>query len=856
MNYEDRFYKCDGFGFPEVTQYDYETNLPVRGSDNRDFRWEDVSVESNYLFKEATSGDFFESNTYVIPTGIPYITTITGVDSGTFPGWTASGSATLYIGLSGIELPSGSLPVITTDVVAHPIYGDHAIGLLCLSGSNFPSITSWEMSTGDEGPIIPNGNHQVYVQGKRNLGQSGYLRVVVRGWHAGEVVAFYNPLSSAWEATLPTSGYSIADTGYTTVKYDFTASNFPAVTPSSYDLYIDSIVSGSLLTVDNAHIDAYFKKNAFVDYIVPSGYMIQFSPDLGWHDITSHFNNSVSISNPYLKSVGPFAVENGNLVDNLDNSVTATIDEAEFLQVVTDTYSKYLWRVLAISEDGTLGPGGLPQRFTYAGNLSKYFSVDEIIDEQHLIKLITGKKSPNMKVLVDGLEDNPNLVYPTTTSWKLTVNMSSPSRSLTIQGKDASGATSVLHTISLVDKLHDQNSRAIWNVFDEHGLVADIERLEEESNYNYSNRIKNRYREQPGSNFVGIVNGAITELDLNKISDGLTLRVNKNEFGQLLVDNADIEVTSYSLRIRTPSMVITEILPIDPIYNTITLAKLPYDTPTFTLIQDNKKINENDISVVAFTAVEQGRYKYRVEGVFTPDTFISVQYKHYEEFLFKDYRDLHSMTNAVNALADHTGTNVMHASISGKLSGNENCFGLYLAFKNITDDAISIAWTPVFLKKISDEGYKDYFISGNSSLRETEYYSFVEELKNKTNIFWGSVETDRAVWDAADFKDLGMDAIPTLFDPPLTHFVSLKSGELTRIEAVNSWARGYMGFNSDYISNIGLSNQFLHPGVGHKNDLTPSIYITSSTIINNTNSEINIGPVKQDNTVIIFSGQL
>jgi hypothetical protein len=55
---------------------------------------------------------------------------------------------------------------------------------------------------------------------------------------------------------------------------------------------------------------------------------------------------------------------------------------------------------------------------------------------------------------------------------------------------------------------------------------------------------------------------------------------------------------------------------------------------------------------------------------------------------------------------------------------------------------------------------------------------------------------------------------------------------------------------------VGLSETFFHPGVAHKNDLEPSIYVTSSKVENITGLFSNIGPARNfNNTVVFHSGQ-
>ena len=861
MSPNDRFYGCEALGFPEVLNYDYESNASVRGVDNRQFRWQEVPVESIYLFKEGTSGGSFEENYFfsglAYPTGVNIITS-TGTNTTSYPGWTLSGTNTLHIGTSGNFFFSGCLTGISGSFQAHPIYGDHSIGLYAARGTNYPTLYSSRLATGSEGEIIPDNRHQVYLQGITNYGTTSNLQVYVRAYTGNIIVGYYDSLSGAWTAGVPTGSYTILNSGYTTVKYEFTTSNFPSSTPSSYDLVVSNVKSGSFATVDNIHIDAYLKKNAFIDDVLPTGYFVQMTPDLGWHDVLSMFNYSETLTNPHLKTLGPYQVELGNLLDNLDNSVTATVDSSDFLAATTNGFKKYLWRAVAISPNGQLGLGGLPQKFEYVGNaLNAQFKVDKVIeDPTSTSKIILGKRSSRMIVLVDDQENFPGLEYPTTTSWKLTINMVTHSRTIKVQGKDSGGGRSSYQYITLTTKLFEQNEQALWNAFDEHGLVADVERLPDESNYEYSLRIKDSYRNKGGSSFVGIVNGASRELDLSKTSDAITISIKDNTYGTPLATSVDLEVTSYSLRVNTPSMRIVEVLPLDLIHKTIDLSYLPKETPEFTSVINGEKIDHSSVSIDDFSNDDSAKYRYKIDTDISEPTFVSVSYTYYKEFFFKQYPTLGDLVTAITSFTDSRSISCLQASLSSNLSGNEDCLGLFITSATITptQDA-TLAWSPLYLKRISDLGYKNYFLVEGKTLKESTFYTYVKELKNNTKIFWGSVEADRSRWDAADSKDLGMDSIPTLFDPPVTHITSFITGVETRLEAVSAWGRNYVGLNNEYLSNIGLSVDLFHPGVAYKTDLKPDLYVLTTYTSGDSSLESNVGPVRNDNNILIFSGQ-
>lgn len=837
----DRFHGCESDGFPAVNNYDYTDNIPVRGINNRSFRWEEVAVRSIYQTNEATVNGSFEENTFTGLLNLSYITT-TDQETGKFPGWIFTGNSNIYVGINGI----------TGSFSAHPLAGDVAVAMYYSGSSNPPIARTVPITTGEESSFVIGNKHQLYLLSKLNSGEEGYLKAYIRGWSVGSIITYYDPINREWISTEPTGTFKV-ENEITPIIYEFECSSFPSATPDSFDVYISNTSTGTVITIDDVHVDTYYKKNAFIDYLTPSGYVIQITPDLGWHDVLSMFNSKDSLINPHLKTIGPFTIDNGNLIDNLDNSVTATIDESVFYNSTSSTFSKYLWRALAVSTNGVIQAGGLPSKFSFLGNtINNLFSVDAISDDPlSTIKIVTGKKSPTMSILVNGVEGYPNLEYPTPVTWKATFYLTNSKLKVTFQGREPGGTTTYIRNIELSNNLFSQNELALWNVFDEHGLVNDIIRLPNESNYSYSQRIKDVHLNKGGPGFVGIVNGALRELNLLKIQDGLSVSISKNSNNRPVVSSVGIEVTAYSVRVTCSSFNITERLLVDPVYNTITLRYLPVDIPIFTTL-NNIRVDylKNKIEI---DSSDPSKYLIKLEGDFNKNDIVEVKYAYYKEFLFKDYPDLQSLFYALDSLRDESNIKVIDVTVSSRLSGNENCLGLFIYSNTIQGSTkINIPWSPIYLKKISDIGYKDYFIKEKSTLKQSEFYEYVKELKNNTKVFWGAIESDRDRWDAADSKSLSMDSIPTLFDPPLSRIINTLS---VTIDPISAWSKNYTNSSGELLRNVGLSNYYFQPGVAHTSDLEPDIYITNTYIESNTSLTDSIGPVKNDNLVILFSGQ-
>ena len=854
---KSRFYECESLGFPAVSNYDYATNTPSRGLDNRSFRWEEVAAETTYLLKESTNSGSFEDNSFYTGvtnfTGVNFITTGALTNSGSYPGWVVSGDCTVYVHTSGVFVSSGNLPLLTGSFQAHPLDGTDSIGLYCGSGQNRPTIYSGPLATGLEGPIILDNNHQLYLQAKLNYGSTGRLYAYPRAIKTGAIVGYYDSTSRAWQAGVPTGYYPLTG-NIETIKYNFSCSNFPAATPDSLDLVIYSTVTGTFLTVDNVHIDAYMKKNAFIDFLVPSGYYVQITPDIGWHNILDMFESSEVLPNPHLRTFGPYQVGLGNLTDNLDNTVTAIIDVSDFDLAITSDYPKYLWRALPITDNGRLGIGGLPAKFFYVGKqVDNLFTVDAVSNDDHsTIKIISGKRTKDMVVVLDDNETHPNVSYPSQTTWKIELAITSSVRVLKIFAKDSGGSTSSIRYVELKHNLYSQNSISLWNVFDEHGLVADIERLPNETNYEYSLRIRDVYKNKGGATFLGIVNGSIRELALNKVNDGLVISIVRDTNNLSLLDAISLDVTSYSLRIRAESFEITENLFVDPVYGTVDLTYLPIDIPIFTSLYNLSKIDNKDITIVEQD--DKSIYRLSINNQDVMGKFVEVKYKYCLELLFKKHRTLEALLLSINGILI-SGVKRIKCSISSLLSGNESSLGLFIGSYS-TSNNTQIPWSPIVLRKISDLGYRNYFLNNEEdSLKDTEYFTYVEELKNNTKIFWGSVEADRDRWDSSDSRQLSMDSIPTLFDPPISKIMEYTTGANNTMDPVAAWGKNYKDSNGNNIRNVGLNHTFFVPGVAHRNDLKPSIYYTTSRLVATGSSQDNIGTIRNNNNYIIFSGQ-
>jgi len=837
MACKGRFVKVEGGGLPSITNYDYpDTNLYIRGVEDRSFQFQEVCSASNWLFKQqSTDGDFDKTGAWFTGDG-EYNLTNRVTTANSYSGWTVGGSIVYDLPFSGAYHGGAfkALAGVTGEFFGAPREGKHSPVFLGTAATEVGIIQTGINLTGDT-------RHQLYADLQVLYSQTG---IHMDFWVEGQtgdatkpenIVAWYNPLTRVWEGSRPENTVAVTNRP-TEIAFDFTTSDFPGATPQYYNIRVGLTGTDTLSTndadaafvqVDSVYLDMYMKKNAFTDVIVPSGYMLEITPDLGWHDTLSMFGDREGSPNPHLVTLGPYSLASG-LVDNLDSSVTVSVADTEMARAISDNYRKYLWRALALSENGVLGAGGFPRRFTYLGKIfEEEFSVDQVWDDpMSITKLITGTKSRRMTILVNGLADDQGLEYLTDTSWKLTIVMDAPKKEIFIQGKDKGGAKTSERFLTLTSDAIGLAEKALWNVFDEYGLLMGVERLPDEPNETYAERIRDAFQ-APGSHFFGgVVDGGTRELGLHRIADAL-LVTHKSRDGITRPQPIEIEVQASAVLVRTVDMSITETVMVDPVMLTCDLSEYVADDPALIETIEGIRVNLDQVTIFDENSERPDFRKIQFKDDTLGGKLVKVTYDYFREYTFTDYPTLGTLVQAIRGFTNLLGVSVLRADVGKTIAGHESSHGLYIAHGIIQpSETLGLSWSPVYLKRVGDRVYRESFRNADSTLWNTRFYRWVQELKSNTNTEWGHVIADKAVWDAADNTLDGYDHVPTITDPSVIGY-STTGGR--SIDAEEAHGRGFEDEDGKTIvSSILVSDDFL-PGVAHTHDLQPTVYATLSS---------------------------
>lgn len=873
-----RFKAIDDKGLPAITNYDYPENIPIRGINNRSFRWEEVSSEAPYHFLQTGT-----VNPELNITGYTLDVELTGpvvaggrliLDNVCPSGWRVSGYMTFRAGATGFNLTQnlyGSYG-LNSGMWVNSIQGD-SIFLYDINAGGFGDLFAprleqtgiqlltgqrWQFYMQAKGVCITDSTGEVNINYNPNYG----VRPYIVGLNSSNApICYWNANSGVWLTSEPTGSlFRLEENRITDIKFDFNTYNalFPAGIPAKYNVVVRTPGPGVGIVVDNVFTDMYASRNPFSEVYVPTGYILQLTPDLGWHDTVALFGDRESITNPHLKTLGPYLVSQNTLQDNSDGTVTLSLTSGDFQNNLNSKYSKYLWRVVAVNEYLQYGSPGFPKRFFYiGGDIENKFYIEQVFDDPiSLIKVIIGKRSNRMLVETD--TDVATIEYPTSDSWKCTVILTSPTLKLGIRGVDRGGAFTKWHYVDLSTQGLPQVERALWNVFDEHGLLVDLKRLPSESNQDYKDRIKDILRSPAGASYRGVVNGGCRELGLEKIEDAITTQVYKRSIGSYDAPSASIEVTSTCIKIRTPSMVRTEYKLLDPVLLNCELDKMPASEPKLVETVEGIRVPDDKISLDTEDGENPDSRKIRVDDQSLGGRVIKVVYEYYEVCWLSTHTKLCNVVDFLNLEAlNEAGQPMVEAILNFKLSGGEDSRGLFISSHTIVPGSTtSLGWSPLILRRISDRSFRESFRSEDQSYWQTKFVEYSNELKSKTNIEWGSVVADKDRWDAANNEQMSFDHLPTLMDPELTRYrtYNITGDTFIILDASDVQWRGGSGNSGELLGNRGFSSTDFHPGIGFTEDLRPNIFVGRKALAPVTDGFEIVGEKVPNNFIQLFSG--
>lgn len=578
-----------------------------------------------------------------------------------------------------------------------------------------------------------------------------------------------------------------------------------------------------------------------LDFLMPDSYLLQITPDIGWHDPLSMFGENSEIRNPHLKVLGPFSIENGSLEDEGDNSVKVTLTDEQIESAIIDDYPKYLWRAVPWAQ-GNPGLGGLPASFEWVSTAEQLkFTVDPVVKEKRKsAQTISGTKGTRVNITVES-ENSPTVfVEQTSTTWKVVFNIDRDVIKFTVVATDEGGSAITRYYVDLTYDSDRQIDGHVWNAFDSFALLASLSRLPMETNASLKERTVDAFTNRGGANYRGLVTSINRELGLKRKDSALLLSRKRNDTGQYVEQEISIDITSTRVSVYASSFTIhDEIQEIDTYYNTVTTSK------RIDNILSVKTVNGQEMPASCYEVSKEigNTLDNLIKIDCTYSGLLKVTYTYKEDIFYDQYETVGDIVNQLRLITNQFNDTILDVTLDGTLSGSEKAKYLCKSFSSVNKatPVLAIGWAPVGLFALSDEEFKWSFASNDNTFFDSEFYKFVLELKSQTNIEWGFIVCDKDYWDAVDSNQYGHDNLPTVFDVKLSKYVTaIPIADRThQFDSYESFRMGYY-YEGSLIKNNGFPQLAFRSGVGSNKDCALSVV---QTTVSTAESRVNFNPV-------------
>lgn len=565
-----------------------------------------------------------------------------------------------------------------------------------------------------------------------------------------------------------------------------------------------------------------------------ASYILQITPDLGKENEDDNFEPFIIDqqlkSNPLLKQydglvVGSNVVSDYAYETPLKQKLSYTIPYIDMVELVNAEYSKYLWRVMAVAENGSVGFPSAVQYFEPKTIVFDYsWSIDRYDQKVNgITTTIAGTKSPDISnIEVNGSTRNTIILSPT--KWSAEVPVHKVKEKLLVRAINKKGVKSSYKVLNIELNTAEQKYNQFFNTFDRFGFMLGLERIPEENNIDYKRRLLDVYKHRSGTDYLPLLNGIIRELDISFDDRAIVLRPNA-DFTKVYPEAA-LEVASDTKNFYVFSelfYVKHELQYIDSFDWTITLnktvasAEIKVESPVGNEIPNknnwystkdkiwfkNNKLLGQPIYISYTYAETMSKQGKKVKDALDYFTEIGI--------------DDTKLFNVVTGSTVDTGSNIDYiqkfsqvsvADILGTDNGGEQVTGL------------SIKWANCNIENLSNPDFQDSFLNSHNNLFGTTVNSYADNLSAKFKIQWGLAVADRSIWQTENNESIGSVSLPTNYDFVYGYWHRPNSGFTTYLSANEAYGYNYQStVDGGDLYYVGVTQDRLKSGVGYGTDL-------------------------------------
>jgi hypothetical protein len=579
---------------------------------------------------------------------------------------------------------------------------------------------------------------------------------------------------------------------------------------------------------------------------MPASYILELTPDLGKENLDDNFEPFILDqqvkSNPLLKQYTSLVV-GSNVVSDiayetpLKQKLAYTVPLIDMIELVNAEYSRYLWRVIPVAENGSNGFPSSVQYFEPKTIVSdSSWTIDRYDQKVNGITItMAGKKSPDVgNIEINGSTRNTSIL--SATEWSAEVPVHNVEEKLLVRAIDKKGTYSRYKILTVSINSSEQRYNQFFNTFDKFGYLLGLERIPKENNIDYKRRLLDVYKHRGGTTYLPLLDSVIRELDVPFDDNALVLKPHAdfakdytNESISIAIDAKKISVSSSVFYVKH------ERHRIDPFDWTIQLKK-DVVSPTIKIEAPigNEIPNKNNW----YSSSEKLYFRNNALA----DTPIFISYSYAESFLkkgktVKDGADFITdiSVNSVPLLSVTTGSTVDTGSTIDYMQKMS-----YTPIRDIvlTNDGgaevvgLAIKWSECNIESLADDKYQSQFTNAHNNFFGTRINKYADNLSAKFKIQWGHAVADRSVWQTDKNLAISATYLPTNYDFTYGYWAQSNSGSTNVLSSNEAYAYNYVNvIDGSDLYYVGVEPSQLKSGIGSNTDLVVKINRKSTRVI-------------------------
>lgn len=584
-------------------------------------------------------------------------------------------------------------------------------------------------------------------------------------------------------------------------------------------------------------------------------YILEITPNLGWVTKEELFEpyllDQSDAGNALLRRFTNLKVGDGLTSSTIadtpaDARLIYTVPQVDFIKLIDPKYKEYLWRVVAARADGIEGFPSVIQRFIARVEIVDLdWTIDPIDEPVNALTIsLGGSKAPNISS-IEINNSTRNTTVHSSTRWSAEIAITGNNNEIIARAVDTKGNASVYKILNIEASKSDQSYQAVWNTFDEFGLLVDTNRIPQETNTGYRDRLLDAYTHRAGPRYKGLVNGVTRELGLSYNDTGIVVLPAAGQYSKEDAPGIFITNGHQYMQVDSDLFVNTrEHHTLDPWDWSITLDNTPIEDNLIIESPIGKEIKSRNRWVVDR---DKSKVVFRNNDLINAPIYATYRYA---ERFNKTSKTIQDVVNWLNALAKN-GESVVSASVDSALDTSTSASYLalfprtvvtrnnYPTFGDGTNLGLPIRWSNFYIRSLNDTEFLDGHLNSMNNHFGTDIERWAHLLQSMVHTQWGFAVADRNVWADPENPLIGVVSLPTTYDPHLAHWEGTNPVGSVQYTTPQAHGLNYLSMtDGSDLKYKGIPSAMVKSGIGDSKDLLVKVISEKASQIVQSQGEI------------------